>query len=289
MPMRQAIRTTPWRCRFKYRGTDFVERLVSIAANIFLRIRHQAFCAIAAVTILVTVSTAEAADPACSRFDVTIKTERMRKAEVTQFEKEFHEALRQVCGWWGPTFKGPFTVTVEDSRGPSMALVPAWHGNHGTLLFRTGRTLNGRSPIVHELTHVFAPNANRFLAEGLAVYAEEHLSDRIAYPAFGKDIHDAAKEFAATTDLEDLEAIVTPRQLQIEGRTEQREGYTVAGSFVRFLIDTEGLEKFRALYVKTPMVPGERIEGDANRWQEVYGLSLDALTERWRKFIADRK
>lgn len=261
---------------------------MSIAASILLCMRHQAFCAIAAVPVLVSASTAEAADPACSEYGATITTERMRSADVAQFKKEFHEALHQVCGWWGPTFKGPFSVTVEDSRGPSMALVPAWRGNHGTLLFRTGRTLNGRSPIVHELTHVFAPNANRFLAEGLAVYAEEHLSDRIAYPTFGKDIHDAAKEFAATTDLQDLEAIVTPRGLQINGRIELREGYTVAGSFVRFLIDTEGLEKFRALYAKTPMVPGVRIESKPERWQATYGVSFGILTERWRKFIADR-
>lgn len=230
---------------------------------------------------------AKATDADCARIPVTVAVEGMTDAEAARFEEEFRTALRKVCTWWGPAFKDPITVTVEESRGPSMALVPAWRGQHGSILFRTQRTLKGRSPLVHELTHVFAPNANRFLAEGLAVYAEEHLSDRVTYPAFGKDIHEAAKAFAATADLRALEEIPTPRRLQVTGYIEQREAYTVAGSFVRYLIESDGLEKFRALYAATPMVPGERLEGDRDRWRDVYGQSFDDLTERWRRHIAN--
>lgn len=248
---------------------------------------YRSVVAFAAVIGLGVGNTTEAAENACNQYSVSITTERMRSADVQQFDAAFHNALAKVCNWWGPSFNGRMTVLVEDSNGPDTSLAPAWRGNHGFIKFRTKRVLSGRSPIVHQLIHVFAPNGNRFLAEGLAVYAEEYLTNQIAFPTFGKDLHQAAKAFAATTDLKGLEAIATPYRLKIYGKNEQPEGYTVAGSFVRYLIESEGMEKFQTLYAKTPMVPGKHMESDPNRWQEVYGVPLDILTERWRQYIAD--
>jgi len=244
--------------------------------------------AILALLAWTTVSTADASDGACMNPQITVNAEGMNDSEVKTFTQDLRAALKKVCEWWGPTFDGAFAINIENSRGPSMALVPAWRGERGTMPFRTRRTLDGRSALVHEATHVFAPNANRFIAEGLAVYAEEYLSDRTTYPAWGNDMHATAKAFAATIDLPALEAIVTPRRLQIEGRIDQREGYIAAGSFVRFLIETRSLETFRKLYALTPLVPGERIGSDPNRWQTVYGVPFADLQKRWVQFLESR-
>lgn len=65
-------------------------------------------------------------------------------------------------------------------------------------------------------------------------------------------------------------------------RLDGREAYIVAGSFVRYLIETYGMERFRKLYALTPLVPRSRDPGDPARWQTVYGKPLAALAEGWR-------
>jgi hypothetical protein len=60
------------------------------------------------------------------------------------------------------------------------------------------------------------------------------------------------------------------------------EAYLVAGSFVRFLIERHGLDKFRALYAATPLVPRGRNAGDPARWSAVYGVAFAHLVSDWR-------
>lgn len=227
-----------------------------------------------------------AAAPSCSDPDITIKAEAMAGEDVRAFEKTLRSAIAKVCTWWGATFAGPYRVTIRDDKGPSMAMIPAWRGHHGNMLFRSEKTRKRRSPVLHEVVHIFAPNANRFLAEGLAVYAHERLGGQPAYPNFGRDLHKAAKPYAAWADLPMLDAIVVPKGLLTPDRPKQLKAYTVAGSFVRYLIETRGMDKFRALYALTPMVPHERIASDPARWEAVYGKPLTALAAEWKAFLA---
>jgi len=227
-----------------------------------------------------------AAVDGCSDPVVTIKAEAMSDEDIQVFEKTLRSAVAKVCAWWGPTFDGPYRVNIKDDKGPSMAMIPAWRGHHGNMLFRSEKTRDRKSPVLHEVTHIFAPNANRFLAEGLAVYAHEHLHGQAAYPNFGRDLHKAAKRYAAWADLPMLDAIVVPKGLLTPDRPQQLKAYTVAGSFVRYLIETRGMEKFRTLYAMTPMVPHERIPSDPARWETVYGMPLVALAAEWKAFVA---
>jgi hypothetical protein len=57
---------------------------------------------------------------------------------------------------------------------------------------------------------------------------------------------------------------------------------------VRHLIERHGLAKFRQLYALTPLVPGQRNAGGPERWQQIYGVSLDELGTAWRAQIAGR-
>jgi hypothetical protein len=142
----------------------------------------------------------------------------------------------------------------------------------------------GRAATVHEIAHVYAPNANRFLAEGLAVYAHEKLGGPIAYPNFGASLNTAAAPHAQA-DVAALERLATPSRLELD-RISDREAYLVAGSFVRFLIERRGFDTFRRLYAATPLVPGQRNAGAPARWQEIYGLDFNQLVEMWRNSIA---
>jgi hypothetical protein len=191
----------------------------------------------------------------------------------------------RACAWWGEGFDGKFIITIEDTRGPSMALVPAWRGARGEMLFRANAVRIGRAAIQHEVVHVFAPNANRFLAEGLAVFAHEHLGGNTAYPNNGTDLHRAAKPLEPRADMAALDRVATPQQLALSGLTED-EAYIVAGSFVRFLVERHGLDKFRALYALTPLAPYKREAGNPGRWTDIYGVSFDRLVADWRSFLA---
>jgi hypothetical protein len=78
-----------------------------------------------------------------------------------------------------------------------------------------------------------------------------------------------------------LERIATPGQIQYPG-LDERDAYLVAGSFVRFLIERHGFEKFRALYALTPLVPRQREAGDPARWAAIYGADFAKLVGDWR-------
>jgi hypothetical protein len=204
-------------------------------------------------------------------------------------EQELLKAADKVCAWWGPRFSGPLTIDVNNSTEMAMSLVPSWRGKSHYIIFPAINALRSNAPTIHEMTHIFAPNANRFLAEGLAVYAHDHLGGPPAFPNFGKPLDAAARPYAEKADIAALDRLPTPNMLQIGGQFARRESYLVGGSFVRFLIEQYGMEKFRQLYAMTPLVPGKKAAGDAGRWQEVYGISLSELATAWQKRLVQSR
>jgi hypothetical protein len=159
------------------------------------------------------------------------------------FVREIQVAIRAVCEWWGPTYSGPFHIVVNNVFRESMALVPAWYGKIGYIFFpdSVAYLYRVRAATVHEITHVFAPNANRFLAEGLAVYGHEHLKGPPAYPNFGANLKLLARKYADKADIRSLERTGTPTPLRFSSnKLEEREIYIIAGSFVRYLISEFG-------------------------------------------------
>ena len=238
------------------------------------------FAALFATWLLVgTVCGDAVADTCAGKFD--INAAELDWSEEQEFRERFAAAAEKVCKWWGPSWTHGFEIEVDRRRGPSMALVPAWRGSRGSMIFRAPTIRRSASAIVHEVTHVLAPNANRFLAEGLAVYAQEALGGQPAYPSFGHDLHRKAAKLDRSADIAALERYATPTRLRSEA-LDGREAYIVAGSFVRYLIETYGMERFRKLYALTPLVPRSRDPGDPARWQTVYGKPLAALAEGWR-------
>jgi hypothetical protein len=104
-----------------------------------------------------------------------------------------------------------------------------------------------------------------------------------AYPNFGVGIKMLARKYADNAYISFFDRTGTPTPLRFSSsKLEEREIYIVAGSFVRYLISEFGFSKFRELYALTPLVPGSRNAGDANRWEEVYGVTINQLASKWR-------
>jgi hypothetical protein len=176
--------------------------------------------------------------------------------------------------------------------------------------FPESRVASGRAAIAHELAHVWFPNANRFMAEGLAVHVQAEIGGNPAFPNFGEPLHDLACEvlhgierecpggdpnnLKSRTLLLDLDAIATPSPLTLkvgdnfygEGPRGQRVVYPIAGSFVAFLIESRGTGQFCELYRQTPFKPQACAAGASERWRNVYGLSLADLEVEWKTMIA---
>tara|TARA_R110002110_G_scaffold284986_2_gene499166 strand:- start:23281 stop:24009 length:729 start_codon:yes stop_codon:yes gene_type:complete len=221
---------------------------------------------------------------ACSTAEISISAPPLSRGDQRAFVEKFRTELAKVCDWWGGNFAGPYRIEIEDSRGTSMALIPAWRGNHGQVIFRMRTIRQGNSPITHEIVHAVAPNGNRFLAEGLATHAHTALGRQSAFPNFGNDLHARAAQLADDADMPALERLAVPARLELPDLPAQGS-YIVAGSFVRFLIETHGMEKFRALYELTPLVPRGRFAGLPQRWDDIYGIAFEELVDAWRAQI----
>jgi hypothetical protein len=199
-------------------------------------------------------------------------------------------------------------IIISDRFSISKSLVPAWSGRPGYMEFPTWRVAFRKAAIMHELVHVFFPSGNRFLAEGLAVHLQDSIGGNPAFPNFGRPLHrnvferllemtpptsDVGPSSLRQIHLAELDWIATPSPLTLrvgdkvygEDKRGQAFVYPIAGSFVRFLIETRGIERFRSLYAQTPLVPLSRNSGSLDRWPDVYCLTLPDLENEWKSTI----
>lgn len=235
-------------------------------------VQLQIACAIAGALLAAAVVDASA-EP-----EMTFKLSGVRStAAAAAFQSEMQRARAKVREWWGDTFEGSIFIQTNTERVLSMALIPAWRGERGQMIFGAKRVDAGEAATVHEMIHVYAPNANRFLAEGLAVYGHDLLGGPPAYPNFGKSLDDIAGRSANRELVMALERTPTPNPLE----NVSKEGEAIAGSFVKFLIERHGMDKLRAVYTLTPLVPMQRDPGEPARWQQVYGESFEAILDAW--------
>jgi hypothetical protein len=208
-------------------------------------------------------------------------------------------------GWWQPApgqpmgflglpdpylalrgaFDGPFPdlrIMLSEEYTVSESLVPAALGHRGQMKFPSYEAPLDESAIDHELTHVFFPNGNRLLAEGLAVYVQTLINSNPAFPNYGQPLDKLVRAFACRLGLKTLVGTSLAVQLDLKNDELSSDTYPVAGSFVKFVIEKHGWDLFHKLYVLTPLVPFDRDEGDEGRWQRVYNVGLTELESEWQ-------
>jgi hypothetical protein len=235
-------------------------------------------------------------------------------AQQDIFKADFFREVASLNNWahregWLPSPPADFQIFVSDEYKISKSLIPAALGHRGRMEFPAWKAIAGEAAIAHELVHVYFPNGNRLLAEGLAIYLQDKIGGNPAFPNFGVPLHDMVRELAremipefingAPRSLEaihvsDLDKIATPSPLRLRiGRylydntpSGQAHIYPLAGSFVQFLIERHGMVRFRDLFARTPLVPLERDAGSPARWFDAYGLSLAELELQWKSVIA---
>jgi hypothetical protein len=215
-----------------------------------------------------------------------------------QFKDSFCRQVEAVEHWVAknhvpvPHKVPPLKIFVSPEFHLAMSLVPAWNGEWGVMQFPATRVTAGRVNMAHELIHVYLPNGNRMLAEGLSSFVQDEIGSNPAFPNFGKNIDKMARCDMPPQDLHKvslarLDRIATPDLMTIGGESQDDSlaGYVVASSFVRFLIETHGMDKFRKLYARTPFEPGRRVHRTSDDWKEIYGHSIDDIEKKWKTKI----
>ena len=125
--------------------------------------------------------------------------------------------------------------------------------------------------LVHETTHVFATGRDRALTEGLAVHVQTLLGPR-SYPNFGHDLHQLTVDLQAAYGREIPYAESESVRLARDSGPGRALAYVQEGSFSRWLIETEGLEKYLRL-----------LDGEAP--SALYNRDLRALEVSWRAVL----
>lgn len=131
--------------------------------------------------------------------------------------------------------------------------------DHGTLDY---------SLAVHEMTHtLFYTNiggSSSFLGEGVAMYAEAACGDK-------NKNHKNAIKMINNKEFNSLDELLN---IDIGSDSKTAIGYTVSGSFVGFLIEKYGSQKFLKLWTSY------------HNFESVYGKKLSALESEWRDFLS---
>lgn len=134
----------------------------------------------------------------------------------------------------------------------------------------------GDHMLAHELAHIFTEpfgtgplklssrwgvGINMGLVEGIATAAD--------WPHGTMTPHEAAGALRRMDRAPDLRALIGAGGFW--GQSSSR-AYTIVGSFIRYVVDTYGIDKLKAAY-------------GHGRFEQVYGKSIDALASEWESFV----
>lgn len=134
---------------------------------------------------------------------------------------------------------------------------------------------------VHVLTDKYWGRPPAMINEGMAVSHQAHLIDGEYTPGWnGQDFHALTRAFIDNGDLPTMDEMLNSRSIW---DFDPNMVYPVSGSFVRFLLDTYGLEKMRDYHKGAGYYdsPGET----DRRMTKAFGKSVEALWTEWLDFL----
>ena len=208
------------------------------------------------------------------RFDPSFSEKQTRDFLI---ETELH--YRQLQKFFATDLTKPIRVFVYRNVSQKKALMGAyrtqiarpWQNEihiHGTNI--------PHSVLRHELAHIFAADfaqgafrvpskagifVNMGIVEGTAVAAD--------WPTDRMTVHQWAKAMREEKRAPNPAHLLSPQGFWAQSAS---RAYTIAGSFLRFLIDTYGIEKFKTLY-------------RTNNFEIAYEQPALALAEEWGRFV----
>jgi hypothetical protein len=202
------------------------------------------------------------------------------EAERATLATELEQALDYGIQRFGSGPSEPITVSVRDDAACSLHGA-AYTGQRRVEVVTCATLPRERavSILAHEFIHQLAHDyygpphlqADMILLEGLASWGagDYWLGGLPSFRAFVREHYEADQ--------------LLPLATSYSGRPmhEMNQLYYQWASFVEFLLDTYGRDRFDALYTT-----GARQPGSAN-YQAIYGKDLDTLEQEWRAWLED--
>jgi len=191
--------------------------------------------------------------------------------QIHKIQREYERAYKNIVDYLSVDFKGKIRCFLFSSRNEAKKVL----GATVELGFaRPGRrqiyVLYGekeRQTPGHEMTHVISffigkeINEIPLLREGLSVYLDQS----------GADHHGNAALFLETDEFVPLKELFE----NFRG-VDEEVAYAEAGSFVGFLLEKFGVEKFKKLWVRDDF---------PENLKEIYGLSFQEAACEWMNFL----
>jgi len=140
----------------------------------------------------------------------------------------------------------------------------------------------------HELMHIYSLRVGwptEFFVEGMAVayQVDPTANDFEAREKSGEPLHDVVKRLKAQGKLLPFDSIITSTGF---GQNDYTIAYDEAGSFVRYMADTYGIEQMKQVF--RTIRSGDSAASVASKFQALYGMTLADAEKEWRAFL-DRR
>jgi hypothetical protein len=208
--------------------------------------------------------------------NVQVLSDELTNQEAEDYCKYAFAERNKVEEYWGNTWNDLIRIHVDSSYQISKALIPAYRGDRGFMEMPLISVKRNSGPLLHEIVHIYAPNDNRFLAEGLAVYLQYKLGGNLTSFMGENTLDDLVRDRISESDsLQVYNKVRTPRPLginlqDVDGR---KTAYIVGGSFVGYLIEQYGLQKFKDVY-------------ESDDYSKIDGKSLEIFEKEWRDYLS---
>ncbi len=140
----------------------------------------------------------------------------------------------------------------------------------------------------HELFHIYSLRLGTptiFFLEGIAVayQVDPSVNDFEAREKSGEPLHDLVKRMKVQGRLLPFDSIITSTGFVSNDYT---IAYDEAGSFVRYVADTYGIEQMKQVF--RTIGYGDSAASVATKFQSIYGMTLADADNEWRAFL-DRR
>ena len=222
-------------------------------------------------------------------FDIYYSKELTAAREIEQIAEQKDKGFQEICRFLGKESEVRIRLVLfEDGRTKHAETGHQGRGwAYGNTIVEIYNEQEQLDPY-HETTHVLmrpfgSPPA--LFNEGFAVYMSERLGAHALDDLGGglSTIYERVREIKSKGQLIELEELITYTEI---GSTESRPpaAYPEAASFVKFLIDEYGQDKFLQAYKKLKSSNSKIVHWTNKRaLQKIYGKPLSELQEEWEK------
>lgn len=133
---------------------------------------------------------------------------------------------------------------------------------------------------VHLYTSLFGQAVGLF-NEGIAVAFQTDPAANDFVPRWsGEPVHDVARRFQSQGSLAPIPSMLTTSDFLL---VTDNVRYPEAGSFVRYLLDTYGLEPMKAFFrLSSAEDPAEKVR---DHFEQVFGTTVDQASDDWLRFL----